>query len=68
MQTSKSSALASGNFGIYEFLTGEEVLPEKGQLEKGQLEKAATVKRLEYSLLDGEMKKQTDIAKNNIKD
>ena len=63
MQTSKSSALASGNFGIYEFLTGEEVLPEKGQLEK-----AATVKRLEYSLLDGEMKKQTDIAKNNIKD
>ena len=42
MQTSKSSALASGNFGIYEFLTGEEVLPEKGQFEN-----AATVKRFE---------------------
>ena len=40
-QTAKILALSSGNVGKYEFLTGEDVLPEK-QL----LEKAATIKRL----------------------
>ena len=32
-QTAKISPLSSGNVGKYEFLTGEEVLPEKGLLE-----------------------------------
>ena len=57
-QTAKISASSSGNVGKYEFLTGKEVLPENGLLEK-----AATIKRFEYSPLDSEMKKQTDVAK-----
>ena len=40
-QTAKILALSSGNVGKYEFLTGEDVLPEKELLEK-----AATIKRL----------------------
>ena len=52
------SALSSGNFSKYEFLTGKDVLPEKDLLEK-----AATMKRYEYSLLGKEVKAQTDIAK-----
>lgn len=32
-----------------------------------QLQKAATIKRSENSPLDGELKKQSDIAKNDIK-
>ena len=33
-QRTNISALLSGNVGEYEFLTGEDVLPEKGLLEK----------------------------------
>ena len=44
---------SSGNVGIYEFLTGEDVL----------LEKAATIKKFEYSHLGSELKKQTYIAR-----
>ena len=51
-----------GNVSKYEFLTGEDVLPEKGLLEK-----AATIKRFEYSPLGKELKKQTDIAKDQDK-
>ena len=51
-----------GNVCKYEFLTGEDVLPEKGLLEK-----AATIKRFEYSPLGKELKKQTDIAKDQDK-
>ena len=40
-QTAKILALSSWNVGKYEFLTGEDVLPEKELLEK-----AATIKRL----------------------
>ena len=50
--------LSSGNVRKYEFLTGKDVLPEKGLLEK-----AATIKRFQYSSLGNELKKQTDIAK-----
>ena len=44
------------------FLTGEDVLPEKVLLEK-----AATIKRFEYSPLGSELKRQTDIAKKQYK-
>ena len=47
-QRTNISALLSGNVGEYEFLTGEDVLPEKGLLEK-----VAAIKN---------WKKQTDIA------
>ena len=57
-QTAKISASSSGNVSKYEFLTGNDVLPEKDLLEK-----AATVKRFEYLLLGKELKAQTDIAK-----
>ena len=58
-QTAKMSALSSGNVNSKnEILTGKNVLPEKDLLEK-----AATFKRFEYSLLDKELKAQTDIAK-----
>ena len=39
-------------------MTGKDVLPEKDLLEK-----TAELKRFEYSLLDKELKAQTDIAK-----
>ena len=42
----KISALSSGNVSKYEFLTDEDVLPEKDVLEK-----VATMKRFEYSNL-----------------
>ena len=48
--TAKISALASGNFGKYKFLTGGHILPEKELLEK-----VATIKILEYSLFDSEV-------------
>ena len=51
-ETAKNSALSSGN-GRYEFSVAEDIL----------LEKAATIKRFEYSPLDSNWKKQTDIAK-----
>ena len=50
-ETAEILALSSGNVGIYEFLTSEDVLPEKELLEK-----AATIKRFEYSLLSKELK------------
>ena len=43
-QTTKISALSSGNVSKYEFLIGKDVLTEKDLLEK-----AATMKSLEYS-------------------
>ena len=56
-QTAKISALSSGNFSKYEFLTGKDVLPEKDLLEK-----AAAMKRFKYSPLGKELKKQTSVA------
>ena len=57
-ETAKIVALSSGNVGKYEFLTDEEVLPEKGPLQK-----AATIKKFEYSPLGSVLKRQTDNAK-----
>ena len=54
-KTAKISALSSGNVSKYGFLTGKDALPEKDLLEK-----AATIKNLEYSRLDKELKKQTN--------
>ena len=42
-QTAKISALTSRNVSKYEFLTGNEILPEKDLLQK-----AATMKRFKY--------------------
>ena len=56
-QTTKISALLSGNVSKYEVLTHKDVLPEKDLLEK-----AATIKRFEYSPLGKELIKQTKIA------
>ena len=52
------SALLSENIGKYEFLTSEDIWPEKGQLGK-----AAIIKRFEYLLLGSKLRKQIDIAK-----
>ena len=52
-QTAKISALSSGNVSKYEFLTGKDVLPEKGLLEQ-----TIELKRFQYFLLDKELKKQ----------
>ena len=46
----------SGNVNKYEFFTGKDVLPGKDLLEK-----AAVIKRIEYSPLDKELKKQTSV-------
>ena len=51
-------ALSLGNVGKYEFLTGKDVL-----LEKGLLGKAVTITKFDCLLLDSELKNQTDIAK-----
>ena len=61
-QTTKISALLSVNVSKYEFLTGKDVLPEKGMLQKD-----ATMKIFKNSPLGKELKVQTDIAKNSIK-
>ena len=61
-QTANTSDLSSGNVCKYKFLTGEDVLPEKWLFEK-----AAAIKLFEYSPLSSELKKKTDITKNNIK-
>ena len=42
-QTVMVSALSSGNVGKYEFLAGQDILPEKELLEK-----TSTIKRFEY--------------------
>ena len=55
-QTAKVSALSPGNVSKYEFLIGKDVLSEKDLLQK-----AATMKRLEYSPLGKELKKQTNV-------
>ena len=44
--------------GKYEFLTGEDILPEKELLEE-----TATIKKFVYYSLDKEVKAQNDIAK-----
>ena len=59
----KIFALSSGNIGKYEFLTGEDVLPENDLLEK-----ATTTKRFECSPLGSELKNKLILQKNNIKD
>ena len=56
-QIAKIKALSLGNVSKYEFLTGKDLLPEKELLEK-----AAAMKRLEYSSLGKELKKQTSVA------
>ena len=61
-QTAKISALSSWNVSKYEFLTGEDVLPEKGLLEK-----SATMKKFECLPLGKELKAKADIAKKNQK-
>ena len=55
-------ALSLGNVGKCNFLKGEDVFSEKGLLEK-----TAKVKKCEYSPLGSELKKQTDIAKDQYK-
>ena len=55
-QTTKISALSSGNVSKYEFFTGKYVL-----LEKNLPDKAAALKRFEYFLLSKELKKQTSV-------
>ena len=45
-----------------EYLTGQDILPEKEFLEK-----VGTMKRFEYSPLGKELTAQTDIAKNQYK-
>ena len=55
--------LSSGNIKKYKFLTGKEIMQEKGLLEK-----AATIERFEFSPLGSELKKETGIKKNNIED
>ena len=48
-QTAKISTLSSGNVSKYEFLTGEDILPDKRPLER-----ASTIKKFEYSPLGSE--------------
>ena len=50
------SALSSASISKYEFLASGDVLSETGLLKK-----AATIKRFQYSPLNSELKKQTDI-------
>ena len=61
-QTTKVSALSSGNVSKYEFVTDKDFLPENDLLEK-----AATQKWFEYSPLREELKAQTGIAKDQFK-
>ena len=60
-QTTKVLALSSGNISKYEFLTGEDVLPEKQLLEKAEI-----IKKFEYSPLGSELKKKIVIVKRKI--
>ena len=54
-QTTKNSALSSGNFSKYEFLSGKDVLPDL-------LKEASALKKLEYSPLGKELTAQTNVA------
>ena len=56
-QNANISALSSGNVSKHEFLSGRDVLPEKGLLEK-----AVALKRFEYLPLGKELKAQTSDA------
>ena len=60
-QTAKTSTLSSENVSKYEFLTGEDVLPEKGLLEK-----AATIKKIEYSPLRSVLKNKLALKRISI--
>ena len=51
-----------GNIGKYKFVAGKDVL-----LEQEVLGKAATIKGFEYLTLGSELKKQTDVAKDQYK-
>ena len=55
-QIAKISTLSSGNVCEYELLTG-----------KSLLGKAATIKKFKYLPIGSELKKQTDIAKDQYK-
>ena len=57
-QTANISALSPSYVGKYEFLTGEDILPEKELLEETD-----TVKKFVCYSLDKEVKAQNDIAK-----
>ena len=61
-QAAKISTFSSGNVGKFDFLTVEDILPEKRLLQK-----AATIKRFEYLLLGRELKKQPSIAEKQFK-
>ena len=61
-QTAKISALSSGNASKHEFFIGKGVLPEKDLLKK-----AAAIKRIEYSPLGKELKKQTGVPEKQYK-
>ena len=56
-QNANISASSSGNVSKHEFLTGRDVLTEKGLLEK-----VAALKRFEYLPLGKELKVQTSAA------
>ena len=58
-QTAKISALSPGNVAKYEFLTGEDILPENTLLEK-----AGTIKIFEYWTLGSELENKTRITKD----
>ena len=62
MPTATSLALSSESVCKYEFVTGEEGLPEKGLLEK-----VAVIKGAENLPFGSELKKQTDNAKKKSK-
>ena len=52
------SALSSRNVSKYEFFTSKDVLSKRNLLER-----AAPIKRIEYSSISYELKKQTSVAK-----
>ena len=62
-KTTNILALSSRDLVKYESLASKNVLSETDLLEK-----VATIKRFEYSPLGSGLKKQTDIAKKNVKD
>ena len=61
-QTAQISALSSGNFGKYDFLTGKNIF-----IEKDLLEKVAAIKRFEYSPLRREINRNNKALLNRNK-
>ena len=61
-QTAQISALWSGNFGKYDFLTGKNIF-----IEKDLLEKVAAIKRFEYSPLRREINRNNKALLNRNK-